>query len=319
MRRKVGYNYTAFGLKIAAISSKKLPDPNEGNVDNKNLYNDKELWDDADLNWYDYGFRNYDPQIGRFPQLDPLTDDYPELTNYQYASNEPIANVDMDGLELKNSIFNGAGLSTPGGFWNGSYLQVAGRQSTLKVVGQGAKVITMNAVKSPGFWATVGTKLLGVSGAVLSPLPAGEGSYRPAVLTLPKPKGKDEEEKDDNITLYRGVGEEKGLMYDFAKEGYAYPKGLMPGAIFPHDNPERHTYGDNNSIYTSWSQYKSEAKRFVRGRSKKKGGVILIKKFKRSQLKKSKLSATPDFEHEGEYLAPGIIKADGKEIIPGKK
>ncbi len=41
----------------------------------------------------------YDPQIGRFPQLDPLTDDYPHYTPYQYAGNEPIANVDLDGLE----------------------------------------------------------------------------------------------------------------------------------------------------------------------------------------------------------------------------
>ena len=77
----------------------KLGDVNEGLLDNKNLYNDKELFDDADLNWYDYGFRNYDPQIGRFPQLDPLTDDYPFYTPYQYAGNEPIANVDLDGLE----------------------------------------------------------------------------------------------------------------------------------------------------------------------------------------------------------------------------
>ena len=97
-------HYYAFGLKIAGISSKKLPDPNEGSIDNKNLYNDKELFDDADLDWYDYGFRNYDAQIGRFPQLDPLTDDYPELTNYQYASNEPIANVDRDGLEKLNAV-----------------------------------------------------------------------------------------------------------------------------------------------------------------------------------------------------------------------
>jgi RHS repeat-associated protein len=92
-------HYYSFGLKIAAISSKKLPDANEGNIDNKNLYNDKELFDDADLDWYDYGFRNYDPQIGRFTQLDPLTDDYPELTPYQYAGDEPIANIDIDGLE----------------------------------------------------------------------------------------------------------------------------------------------------------------------------------------------------------------------------
>jgi RHS repeat-associated protein len=97
-------HYYAFGLKIAGISSKKLGDPNEGMLDNKNLYNDKELFDDADLDWYDYGFRNYDPQIGRFTQLDPLTDDYPELTNYQYASDEPIANVDMDGLEAYQTL-----------------------------------------------------------------------------------------------------------------------------------------------------------------------------------------------------------------------
>ena len=97
-------HYYAFGLKIAGISSVKFGDEHEGSLKNNNLYNDKELWDDADLNWYDYGFRNYDPQIGRFPQLDPLTWDYPELTNYQYASNEPIANVDMDGLEKFNVI-----------------------------------------------------------------------------------------------------------------------------------------------------------------------------------------------------------------------
>ena len=53
-----------------------------------------------------YGFRNYDPQIARFTQLDPLTWDYPELTNYQYAGDEPIANVDMDGLEALPSIIN---------------------------------------------------------------------------------------------------------------------------------------------------------------------------------------------------------------------
>ena len=57
------------------------------------------LDEDADLNWLDYGFRNYDPQIGRFPQLDPLTDDYPFLTPYQYASCDPINNIDIDGLE----------------------------------------------------------------------------------------------------------------------------------------------------------------------------------------------------------------------------
>ena len=100
----IQHHYHSFGLKIAAISGKKLPDANEGNIDNKNLYNDKELFDDGDLDWYDYGFRSYDPQIGKFPQLDPLTGDYPHYTPYQYAGNEPIANVDMDGLEEFNAL-----------------------------------------------------------------------------------------------------------------------------------------------------------------------------------------------------------------------
>ena len=33
-----------------------------------------------------------------------MTWEYPELTNYQYASNEPIANVDRDGLEESNVL-----------------------------------------------------------------------------------------------------------------------------------------------------------------------------------------------------------------------
>jgi RHS repeat-associated protein len=92
-------HYYVYGLKIAGISSRKLADAMDGAIDNKYLYNDKELIDDADLDWYDYGFRNYDPQIGRFPQLDPLAFEYPYYTPYQYAGCEPIANIDLDGLE----------------------------------------------------------------------------------------------------------------------------------------------------------------------------------------------------------------------------
>ena len=57
---------------------------------------------------YDYGFRNYDAQVGRFTQLDPLTDDYHLLTPYQYANNDPITNIDVDGL------FSAPGVSSTG-------------------------------------------------------------------------------------------------------------------------------------------------------------------------------------------------------------
>lgn len=47
----------------------------------------------------DYGFRIYDPRAGRFLSVDPITSSYPELTPYQFASNNPIMNIDLDGLE----------------------------------------------------------------------------------------------------------------------------------------------------------------------------------------------------------------------------
>jgi len=50
-------------------------------------------------NQYDYGFRIYNPRLGRFLSVDPLTADYPWYTPYQFAGNKPIWAVDIDGLE----------------------------------------------------------------------------------------------------------------------------------------------------------------------------------------------------------------------------
>ena len=50
-------------------------------------------------NQQDYGMRIYDPRLGKFLSVDPLTGSYPWLTPYQYSSNNPIYNIDLDGLE----------------------------------------------------------------------------------------------------------------------------------------------------------------------------------------------------------------------------
>jgi RHS repeat-associated protein len=59
----------------------------------------------------DYGFRIYDPRMGRFLSVDPLVNKYPMLTPYQFASNMPTIAVDIDGEEAKikilyHSLFN---------------------------------------------------------------------------------------------------------------------------------------------------------------------------------------------------------------------
>jgi RHS repeat-associated protein len=58
---------------------------------------DKETYGQG--NEYDYGFRIYNPRIGRFLSVDPLTSNYPFYTPFQFASNMPIAADDLDGLE----------------------------------------------------------------------------------------------------------------------------------------------------------------------------------------------------------------------------
>jgi RHS repeat-associated protein len=41
-------------------------------------------------NQQDYGMRIYDPRLGKFLSVDPLTKEYPWYTPYQFAGNNPI-------------------------------------------------------------------------------------------------------------------------------------------------------------------------------------------------------------------------------------
>jgi|GEM_PF-1099828 len=50
-------------------------------------------------NVYDYGFRIYNPALGKFLSVDPLSPSYPWYTPYQFAGNKPVWAIDLDGLE----------------------------------------------------------------------------------------------------------------------------------------------------------------------------------------------------------------------------
>ena len=64
-------------------------------------YNGKENDNEVkgESNQQDYGFRVYDPRVGRFLSVDPLTQSYPFYSLYQFAGNMPIWAGDVDGLE----------------------------------------------------------------------------------------------------------------------------------------------------------------------------------------------------------------------------
>jgi RHS repeat-associated protein len=47
----------------------------------------------------DYGFRLYNPGLGRFLSVDPLTESYPWNSTYAFAENRPIDGIDLEGRE----------------------------------------------------------------------------------------------------------------------------------------------------------------------------------------------------------------------------
>ena len=72
-------------------------------LDNRYEYNgkekqDREFSDDGGLDWYDYGARMYDAQIGRWGQFDPLADSsHQGISPYGFVYNNPVLYADHQG------------------------------------------------------------------------------------------------------------------------------------------------------------------------------------------------------------------------------
>jgi RHS repeat-associated protein len=92
-------HYYPFGLTMAGISSKAM-----GMLQNRIQFNDgtelnnKEFSDGSGLELYETAFRSYDPQIGRFHQIDPWSEITEDWSPYSFAFDNPISFNDPLGL-----------------------------------------------------------------------------------------------------------------------------------------------------------------------------------------------------------------------------
>lgn len=77
------------------INIEQLPAGGVGNY--KYKYNGKEYEDELGKNTYAYGWRDYDPAIGRFNKMDRFAEKYFDMTPYQYGANNPVVFNDIRG------------------------------------------------------------------------------------------------------------------------------------------------------------------------------------------------------------------------------
>ncbi|ANH81284.1 hypothetical protein A8C56_10060 [Niabella ginsenosidivorans] len=88
-------HYYPFGLVQRGISTQA-----SGILANKDkTFQGQKFDDDLGLNYYSYKYRNHDPQIGRFIEIDPLSPKYAHNSPYAFSENKVTTHIELEGLE----------------------------------------------------------------------------------------------------------------------------------------------------------------------------------------------------------------------------
>jgi len=128
-------NYYPFGLKHKGYNNVI------NGVGHKFEYSNKETEDELGKNTIAFGWRDYDPALGRFNKIDRFAEKYYKLTPYGYAGNNPILISDIQGDSLRISF--GKGNTNSVLYQNGKLLNSDGS----RYEGTGVKVRKDGSVK----------------------------------------------------------------------------------------------------------------------------------------------------------------------------
>jgi RHS repeat-associated protein len=96
-------HYYPFGMKMEGLFYQNTT---QNNV-NKILYQGQEIQDELDLGWYQFKWRMYNPEIGKFMSVDPLAEKYYYNSTYAFSENKVINAVELEGLEARIIVESG--------------------------------------------------------------------------------------------------------------------------------------------------------------------------------------------------------------------
>ena len=102
-------NYYPFGLEHKGYNNVV------NGTEHPYKYNGKEHNEELGLNWYDYGARNYMPDLGRWTTVDPLAEKFYDNSPYHMAANNPIVFMDYNGKDYIITIDFDTGTVTVSG------------------------------------------------------------------------------------------------------------------------------------------------------------------------------------------------------------
>ena len=94
-------NYYPFGLEHKGYNNVV------NGTEHPYKFGGKEHNEELGLDWYDFGARNYDPALGRWMNLDPLSEKMRRHSPYNYAFNNPMRFTDPDGMAPDDIIIRG--------------------------------------------------------------------------------------------------------------------------------------------------------------------------------------------------------------------